>query len=78
LEADRAIEDFKGKVLWVHDQDDPVCSYKDLENFKNKDPKNTIFLITNNLGHNKILQNTGCNRQNCLIFSLLAGFIFIF
>ncbi len=54
FEADRAIEDFQGKVLWVHDQDDPVCSYKDLENFKNKDPKNTMFLITNNLGHNKI------------------------
>lgn len=54
FEADRAIEHFKGKVLWVHDQDDPVCSYKDLENFKNKSPKHTEFLITNGLGHNKI------------------------
>lgn len=54
FEADRAITHFKGKVLWVHDQDDPVCPFKDLENFKNKDPENTIFLITNNLGHNKI------------------------
>ena len=53
-EADRAIEHFKGKVLWVHSQDDPVCPYKDLENFKNKQPKNTEFLITNELGHNKI------------------------
>ncbi len=54
FEADRAIEDFKGKVLWVHDQDDPVCPYKDLENFKNKQPNHTEFLITNGLGHNKI------------------------
>jgi pimeloyl-ACP methyl ester carboxylesterase len=54
FEVDRAIQDFKGKVLWVHDQEDPVCAYKDLENFKNKQPLNTEFLITNGLGHNKI------------------------
>lgn len=53
-EADRAIEHYKGKVFWIHDQDDPVCPYKDLENFKNKQPNNTEFLITNELGHNKI------------------------
>ncbi|MFZ9220209.1 MAG: alpha/beta hydrolase [Sediminibacterium sp.] len=54
FEADRAIANFKGKVLWAHDQDDPVCPYKDLENFKNKGSENTTFLITNELGHNKI------------------------
>lgn len=54
FEVDRAIQDFRGKVLWIHDQEDPVCPYKDLENFKNKQPFNTEFLITNGLGHNKI------------------------
>lgn len=54
FEADRAIAQFKGMVLWVHDQDDPVCPYKDLENFKNNAPENTTFLITNKLGHNKV------------------------
>lgn len=54
FEADRAITHYKGKVLWVHDQEDPVCPFKDLENFKNNQPTNTEFLITNGLGHNKI------------------------
>lgn len=54
FEADRAITNFKGKVLWAHDRNDPVCPFKDLENFKNSSPENTKFLITNELGHNKI------------------------
>jgi len=54
FEADRAIENYKGEVLWVHDQGDRVCPYKDLEKFKEKAPENIKFLITNGLGHNKI------------------------
>ena len=54
FEADRAIENYIGPLLWVHDQEDPVCPYKDLVNFKNKAPKNIQFLITKGLGHNKI------------------------
>ena len=49
-----AIENYKGEVLWVHDQGDRVCPYKDLEKFKDKAPENIKFLITNGLGHNKI------------------------
>lgn len=54
FEADRAIEKYTGPVLWVHDQDDMVCPYKDLIEFKNKAPKNIKFLTTNGLGHNKV------------------------
>ena len=54
FEADRAIENYKGPILWVHDQEDPVCPYKDLVNFKNQAPNNIQFLITKGLGHNKI------------------------
>jgi len=54
FEADRAIENYTGPVLWVHDAEDKVCPYKDLINFQEKAPKNINFLITKGLGHNKV------------------------
>jgi pimeloyl-ACP methyl ester carboxylesterase len=54
FEADRAVENYKGQLLWVHDQGDRVCPYKDLEKFRNQAPENIKFLITNGLGHNKV------------------------
>ena len=54
FEADRAVSNYKGSLLWVHDQADPVCPYKDLENFTKSASNNIKFLITNGLGHNKI------------------------
>lgn len=54
FEADRAISHYKGPLLWVHDREDRICPYKDLENFTKTAPSNINFLITNNLGHNKI------------------------
>ncbi len=54
FEADRALEKYTGPVLWVHDQEDRVCPYKDLIDFKNKAPENIKFLTTNGLGHNKV------------------------
>lgn len=54
FEADRAIAHYQGPVLWVHDQSDRICPYKDLEKFKQDAPENIKFLITNGLGHNKV------------------------
>jgi len=54
FEADRALQKYSGLVLWVHDQEDMVCPYKDLIDFKNKAPENIKFLTTNGLGHNKV------------------------
>ena len=54
FEADRAIENYKGQVLWVHDQGDRVCPYADLKNFQKNAKPNIKFLITNGLGHNKV------------------------
>jgi pimeloyl-ACP methyl ester carboxylesterase len=52
--ADRALANFKGPMLWVHDEKDVVCPYEDILNFKEKAPSNIKFLITNGLGHNKV------------------------
>jgi len=39
FEADRAIENFTGDLLWVHDRDDLVCPFEDLVEFQKKAPK---------------------------------------
>lgn len=55
--SDRALANYKGPLLWVHDQEDMVCPYEDLEEFQKKAPNNIAFLITNGLGHNKVYKN---------------------
>ncbi len=52
--ADRALASYKGPVLWVHDEADLVCPYKDLADFQKNAPANIEFMITNGLGHNKV------------------------
>lgn len=52
--ADRALTNYKGPLLWVHDEGDLVCPYKDLIEFQKNAPSNIEFLITNGLGHNKV------------------------
>jgi pimeloyl-ACP methyl ester carboxylesterase len=54
FEADRALQHYTGPLLWVHDEEDMVCPYKDLKDFQNKAPENIKFLITKGLGHNKV------------------------
>jgi len=54
FEADRALQKYTGPLLWVHDQEDKVCPYKDLKDFQNTAPENIKFLITKGLGHNKV------------------------
>lgn len=63
FEADRAIQDYKGPLLWVHDRDDLVCPYKDVILFQKKAKENIKFLITNELGHNKVYKNQGVIDQ---------------
>lgn len=52
--ADRALANYQGPVLWVHDEKDLVCPYEDIILFKENAPTNIKFLITNGLGHNKV------------------------
>jgi pimeloyl-ACP methyl ester carboxylesterase len=61
--ADRALANYKGALLWVHDIEDMVCPYKDLEDFQKNAPNNIEFLITNGLGHNKVYKTAGVMDQ---------------
>ena len=69
FEADRAIENYQGSVLWVHDEGDRVCPYEDLLIFKNRAPGNIKFLITNGLGHNKVYKTPDVIEQIVTFFT---------
>ena len=70
FEADRAIQNYPGPILWIHDQGDRVCPYQDLVNFKNIAPENIKFLITNGLGHNKVYKTPEIVDQIVAFLSL--------
>lgn len=63
FEVDRAISQYKGPLLWVHDKEDRICPFKDLEKFTKLAPNNIKFLITNGLGHNKIYKTQSVLEQ---------------
>lgn len=52
--ADRALANYTGPLLWVHDENDLVCPFEDIIDFNKIAPANIKFLITNGLGHNKV------------------------
>jgi len=52
--ADRALTNYQGPLLWIHDETDLVCPFEDIIDFKENAPSNIKFLITNGLGHNKV------------------------
>ncbi len=52
--ADRALTNYGGPLLWVHDEKDMVCPFEDILDFKKNASSNIKFLITNGLGHNKV------------------------
>jgi pimeloyl-ACP methyl ester carboxylesterase len=61
--ADRALANYKGQVLWVHDEKDMVCPFEDIIEFKETAPSNINFLITNGLGHNKVYKSADVMDQ---------------
>lgn len=67
--ADRALAKYSGPLLWVHDEGDLVCPYKDLIEFQKNAPSNIEFLITNGLGHNKVYKTAEVMDR---IFAFLA------
>ena len=50
----RALNNIKGKVLWVHDEEDQVTPFKDVKPIMEKKPANVAFLITKGFGHRRI------------------------
>lgn len=50
----RALQHTLTPTLWIHDENDTICSIKDVLPVKAKNYKHIEFFITQNLGHNAI------------------------
>ena len=51
------------KTLWLHDKDDKICPFKDIEPFINTKPEHINFYITNGLGHSNIYRETSTIKE---------------
>lgn len=53
----RAVKNIPSKIFWIHDEDDFICPIKDVLTVINSHQENIEFLITKQLGHNKIYRD---------------------
>ena len=55
--ASRAVENLKAKILWCHDEDDPLTPWADAKKVMDKQHYNIEFIITKGLGHRRIYRD---------------------
>ncbi len=63
----RAMENIKANILWIHDEDDDITPLKDALKVKEKEFKNIEFVITKGLGHRKIYRDAAV-KERVVIF----------
>ena len=54
----RILQDVKGDILWLHDQDDHTTPIKDVYPLMNQRPLHVHFHFTKGLGHSRIYKDT--------------------
>jgi pimeloyl-ACP methyl ester carboxylesterase len=54
----RALQNIKASVLWVHDKDDDITPFRDVDPVIKKNYPNVSFYITERLGHKKIYRDS--------------------
>lgn len=57
-----AIKNIEAPILWVHDKDDKICPFQDLEPILKEKPANIRFVITEGLGHSKIYKEASISN----------------
>ncbi len=55
--ASRAVGNLTAKILWCHDEDDPLTPWSDAKKVMDKKHYNIEFIITKGLGHRKIYRD---------------------
>lgn len=53
----RVIKNINAPVLWIHDKHDTVCSFIDVQPLLSLVLPHTRFIVTENLGHNRIYKD---------------------
>lgn len=54
----RAVQHLKAEILWVHDRNDDITPFKDVEPVMTPHQPNLHFFITEGLGHKKIYRDS--------------------
>ncbi len=54
----RILHDVKGKILWLHDEEDHTTPIKDVYPLMNQQPLHVHFHFTKGLGHSRIYKDT--------------------
>ncbi|HRH58943.1 MAG TPA: alpha/beta fold hydrolase [Chitinophagaceae bacterium] len=66
----RAVQNFSSRVLWIHDEDDLICPYKDVIPVKQMQLPHITIATTKELGHNKIYRD---HKVQKMIIDFLNG-----
>ncbi|HRP57687.1 alpha/beta hydrolase [Agriterribacter sp.] len=53
----RAMQNIKANVLWMHDEQDDITPFSDVEKVKNDDHPHITFIVSNGLGHRRIYRD---------------------
>jgi len=59
----RVVRSIAANVLWVHDETDTICTFKDVKPLLSEHLPGTEFYITNGLGHNKIYKESSTRNK---------------
>lgn len=53
----RVVKNLSARVLWVHDKQDPICTFEDVKPLLSLSLPHVRFLITEQLGHSRIYKD---------------------
>ncbi len=59
----RSIQQASANVLWIHDDGDRICPYKDTKAIRDMALPNIKFITTHKLGHNKIYHDRDVQKR---------------
>ncbi len=65
----RAVQTFSSQILWLHDEDDPVCPYEDTLPVQKMNLPHTTFITTKGLGHSTIYRDNKVQKMIADFFS---------
>jgi len=65
----RAINQVNIKTLWLHDKEDKICPFEDIEPLIEARPAHITFYITNGLGHSNIYRESSIVKEIVSFFN---------
>ncbi len=65
-----AMNKVKINTLWLHDKEDNICPFEDIETFIESKPEHITFYITNGLGHSNIYREATTIKEIVKFFML--------